>query len=164
MRELKVINYRQGALRFSIPVEWSEEYGRDSGGTFFEQAPDSGTLRLSVVVLNTKGKTDADALERFLKTRPEARAKGAQISKESNGNVVLQFIQRTNEGGDDMSIVWWFVASGAFEDYIQIAMFSYSLLNLNLNKEQNKEDILLLDQVLRKTEFVKMPQISGSHS
>lgn len=164
MRELKEINYRQGALRFSIPVEWNEEYRRDSGGTFFEQAPDSGTLRLSVVVLNTKGKTDADALERFLKTRPEARVKGAQISKESNGNVILQFIQRTNEGGDEMSIVWWFVASGAFEDFIQIAMFSYSLLNLNLNKEQNKEDILLLDQELRKTEFVKMPQISGNHS
>jgi len=164
MRELKVINYHEGALRFSVPVEWQEEYGRESGGTFFEQAPDSGTLRLSVVVMNTKGKTDSDALERFLKTRPEARAKGAQISKELNGNVVLQFIQRTTEGGDDMSIVWWFVASGAFEDAIQIAMFSYSLLNINREKEQNKEDILFLDQELRKTEFVKMPQISGSHS
>ncbi len=164
MRELKEINYRQGALRFSLPVEWTEEYGKESGGTFFEPALDSGTLRLSVVVLNTKGKTDADALERFLKTRPEARAKGAQISKELNGNVVLQFIQRTTENGDDISIVWWFVASGAFEDHIQIAMFSFSLLNINLQKEQNKEDILLLDQELRKTEFVKIPQISGSHS
>ncbi len=164
MRELKEINYRQGALRFNLPADWIEEYGKESGGTFFERAADSGTLRLSVVVLNTKGKTDSDALERFLKTRPEARAKGAQICKELNGNVVLQFIQRTNENGDDMSIVWWFVASGTFEDHIQIAMFSFSLLNINLQKEQNKEDILLLDQELRKTEFVKIPQISGSHS
>ncbi len=164
MRELKEINYRQGALRFNLPADWIEEYGKESGGTFFERAADSGTLRLSVVVLNTKGKTDSDALERFLKTRPEARAKGAQICKELNGNVVLQFIQRTNENGDDMSIVWWFVASGSFEDHIQIAMFSFSLLNINLQKEQNKDDILLLDQELRKTEFVKIPQISSSHS
>lgn len=159
MRQLKEISYRGGALSFRLPSDWAEEYGEKSGGTFYENAPDAGTLRLSVVLFKTKNKPDSEQLEKFLRLRPEAKTKGAQISRESNGNVVLQFIQRAQESGDEVSIVWWFVANGNFDDSMQIAMFSYTLLKQNLQREQNQEDIMLLDQELRNTKFLRLPSL-----
>lgn len=157
MRQLKEINYRGGALSFRIPSDWIDEYGDKSGGTFYENAPDAGTLRLSVLVFQTQNKTEIDKLEEFLRSRREAKSKGAQITRESNGNVVLQFIQRTQEDGDDVSIVWWFVANGSFDNAIQIAVFSYTVIKQNLQKEQNQEDIVFLDQELRQTKFNFVP-------
>ncbi len=162
MRQLKEINYRGVFLSFRVPFDWVEEYGEKSGGTFYEDAPDAGTLRLSVVLFKTENKPDAEQLENFLRLRPEAKTKGAQISRESNGNVVLQFIQKTQESGDEVSIVWWFVANGNFDNSMQIAMFSYTVLKQNLQREQNQEDIVLLDSELRQTQFLKLPEFSST--
>ncbi len=158
MSQLKQINYRGGALRFSVPSHWVEEYGEKSGGTFYENEPEAGTLRLSVLVFPTTQKADTDALVAFLKKLPESKTKGSSIKIEKNGNVVLQFIQRQQEDGEPVSLVFWMVANSDIKDFIQVASFSYTLMNRNLAREQNQEDITLLDETLRQTEFLGVPQ------
>src|SRR5690242_9407096 len=52
MSAMKLINYRGGLARFYLPSNWVEEYDQDGRGTFFEDKPDSGTLRISVMELD----------------------------------------------------------------------------------------------------------------
>ena len=48
---LKTIVYRGGVLKFRIPSSWKEEYSDMDGGTFYEDRPYSGTLRVKVITL-----------------------------------------------------------------------------------------------------------------
>ncbi len=48
---LKPIHYRGGLVTFSIPAHWTEEYEKDGGGTFYDSADESLTLRLSVMTM-----------------------------------------------------------------------------------------------------------------
>src|SRR5690349_1405913 len=45
---LKMVRYRD-AISFPIPVTWKEEDEPGIQGTFYEDAPDTGTLRVSVM-------------------------------------------------------------------------------------------------------------------
>ena len=46
MTALKTIIYRGGIARFRVPHSWVEEYEPEGGGTFYEDGPDTGTLRM----------------------------------------------------------------------------------------------------------------------
>jgi hypothetical protein len=46
---MKTISYRGGVVTFRIPESWNEEYSDTDGGTFYEDKPDSGTLRLKLI-------------------------------------------------------------------------------------------------------------------
>src|SRR5438552_168389 len=45
----KTISYRGGIVTFRIPSHWREEYEPNGGGTFYDDNPDSATLRLNVI-------------------------------------------------------------------------------------------------------------------
>jgi hypothetical protein len=50
----KTIRYRGGIVHFQLPANWREEYDPQGGGTFYEDRPDSGTLRLHVLTAESK--------------------------------------------------------------------------------------------------------------
>src|ERR1035438_6693902 len=50
---MKTIVYRGGVVTFRIPAHWREEYSDFEGGTFYEDRPDSGTLRLKIITMST---------------------------------------------------------------------------------------------------------------
>jgi hypothetical protein len=51
---MKTITYRGGLITFQIPTDWIEEYEENGGGTFYEDSPESGTLRLNVLTIKEK--------------------------------------------------------------------------------------------------------------
>ena len=55
--ESKQIVYRGGIVAFKIPASWREEYAPDGGATFYEEGPDTGTLRLNVLSFEKKKDT-----------------------------------------------------------------------------------------------------------
>ena len=57
---LKTISYRGGVVTFQIPSTWIEEYEEQGGGTFYEDSPDSGTLRLNVMTFKTPQSSDQE--------------------------------------------------------------------------------------------------------
>ena len=50
LKNTKKIKYR-GILTFEIPETWTEEYDDEHGGSFYEDTPLSGTLRLKLMTL-----------------------------------------------------------------------------------------------------------------
>jgi hypothetical protein len=61
---MKQIDYRGGIVRFLIPESWVEEYEDAGGGTFYEDRPGCGTLRLNVIT--AKKPADAPDAKRAL--------------------------------------------------------------------------------------------------
>jgi hypothetical protein len=45
------IVYRGGIAHFHVPTSWVEEYEPAGGGTFYENKPGTGTLRVNVMDL-----------------------------------------------------------------------------------------------------------------
>lgn len=67
MTNLKHIKYRGGIAEFQIPSHWREEYEPGGGGTFYEDSPDSGTLRLNVLSLSSKDTSQSRCQRRHSK-------------------------------------------------------------------------------------------------
>ena len=63
---MKLINYRGGVVRFSLPIGWVEEYEPLGGGTFYEDRLDSGTLRLNVLEFESPDKSAEDMAQQAL--------------------------------------------------------------------------------------------------
>ena len=61
---MKQVSYRGGIIKFEIPDHWVEEYGENGGGTFYEDAPDSATLRLNLLTFESESKTTRSDLAR----------------------------------------------------------------------------------------------------
>src|SRR5882672_73603 len=47
--KLKKVSYRGGVVEFSIPANWKAESEGDDEGIFYDESPDSATLRLTVM-------------------------------------------------------------------------------------------------------------------
>jgi hypothetical protein len=61
--KMKPIVYRGGIITFRVPATWKEEYEAEGGGTFYDDRPDSGTLRLNVLTFKApEGKPAVDGL------------------------------------------------------------------------------------------------------
>jgi hypothetical protein len=84
----KTVNYRGGVVSFEIPEHWKEEYEPKGGGTFYEDRPDSGTLRLHVLGFSsTSGRSSEDTLSQL-------NAK-EQLEKLKCGLHVKRYVMRT---------------------------------------------------------------------
>ena len=62
MDRLKNICYRGGIACFEIPASWKEEYEPSGGATFYEDLPDSGTLRLNALSVSSNGKETGEQM------------------------------------------------------------------------------------------------------
>jgi hypothetical protein len=70
MTSLKPITYRGGIVRFEIPSDWIEEFETSGGGTFYENRPDSGTLRLNVLSFSSKNTPSEEMARSVFKDNP----------------------------------------------------------------------------------------------
>jgi hypothetical protein len=151
--KLKKISYRGGVVEFSIPANWKAESENDGGGIFYEDSPDSGTLRLSVLTARSprpiSDKAASDAL------RGLSQAQSRQIESLTNGNALLHYSVPSTESGHKLHMVYWIVANPVRPDHIRIATFSYTLLEGQQEQERFKKDLATIDSQVRKAAFSK---------
>jgi hypothetical protein len=149
--KLKDINYRGGIVKFKIPVNWVEHYEEDGGGTFYEDAPNTGTLRLNVLTVkapaDSKGNLSVEALSIASSSEPN------NIEILSNGNALTRSIERTKEQGQKITLYWWFVAKTIPPNYVRVANFSYTILTSQENIDTFKNEFKLLDEQIKNCEF-----------
>jgi hypothetical protein len=68
----KRVVYRGGIASFDLPASWVEEYEAAGGGTFYEDRPDSGTLRLNVLGFDSESTPAQEMAVSALKGRLSA--------------------------------------------------------------------------------------------
>jgi hypothetical protein len=116
----KVITYRGGIVTFKLPANWTEEYEPGGGGTFYEDRPNSGTFRLSVLSFSSNGSKAAEEMARTAHKSDAEFLRGGLWLRTKVTSVV--------ENGETLNVHHWDVAVPVPPDNLRIAMFSYTIL------------------------------------
>ena len=149
---LKEINFNGGEIKFKIPSSWKEAYGKNGEGAFYEDAPDTGTLRVSVLTAEAPPGAKGNVLVLALSSVPGMDKKNIKML--SNGNALANAPQSTEEeGGKKYTLYWWYLANHAPPDYVRIAIFSYAILTSKENDKKTKEEIELLERQIKNAVF-----------
>ncbi len=156
MRKLKNICYRGGISRFDVPASWKEEYEPSGGATFYEDQPDSGTLRLNVVSLSSNGKETGEQMVARLITKSGYTAL-------DNGLAVKQYVQLVDEDGERLHIHYCEIAVPVEGCSARLAVFSYTILASQANDREVQQDIELLGRSIRAADFSREQGVSGDY-
>ena len=148
---MKVIKYRGGVVIYRIPDNWVEEYEDEGGGTFYEDCPDSGTLRLNVISFKAQSKPTPDVIKKALMSSKDSSI--GKINFLPNGNGVLNCRKCTSEENRRLTIYYWEVAHPIPPDHFDYAIFSYTILEDRESDPQIQAELSMLDQEIRASIF-----------
>ena len=125
MSAMKLINYRGGLARFYLPANWVEEYDQDGRGTFFEDKPDSGTLRISVMELD-EPRDDLGPADTVDDVIAEVSATDA-IERLPGGVAVAQTRQTIFVDGSEMLHHTWHIVIPVGRTHFRIIIFTHAI-------------------------------------
>lgn len=149
--QMKEIQYRGGLVTFSVPKHWVEEYEPDGGGMFYENAPDTGTLRLNVITAKSPKPLSNDAAFEELVAMKTVKADSVQRLK--NGNAIATSIQHSSEQGQAITLFWWHVTNPVRPSHLRIANFSYTVLTSQEATDTVKRELQLLTESIKNAKF-----------
>ena len=148
--DFKTINYRGGIVIFRIPAKWREEYEPQGGGAFYDDNPDSGTLRLNVITAKAPmpitAESGPDILAGLVGTSelPETLA---------NNCALVRYDQRAEEQGHPLLITCWSVAQPLPPSHARVATFSYTMRAHQRKDPQFQAELDMLDREIRAATF-----------
>ena len=148
---MKDIQYRGGLVIFSVPKHWVEEYEPDGGGMFYENAPDTGTLRLNVITANSPTPLSDDAAFEELVAMKSVKAESVQ--RLNNGNAIATSIERSSEQGQAITLFWWHVTNPVRPSHLRVANFSYTVLTAQEGSDIVKREVQLLTESIKDAKF-----------
>jgi hypothetical protein len=153
MTRTKTISYRGGIVTFRVPESWREEYEPSGGGTFYEDRPDSGTLRLDVLSFSSK---DEPAQQMALRAFP---AGSYEIL--SNGFPIQYEIKEATEHGAKLHLHSWSIAVPIPPHSMRLVMFCHTVLAGQENDPLIESELDLLQSSIRSASFSQAPGVSG---
>lgn len=156
MLSVKNICYRGGIARFDIPSSWKEEYELSGGAMFYEDKPDSGTFRLSVMSFSSKGKETGNAMVAGL------IAKSGYVAIHE-GLALKQHVEAAEEQGEQLAIYYWEIAVPVEPCNVRLAVFSYTVLKSQINDSSVLREIEVLDRSVLAAKFSREPGMSGDY-
>jgi hypothetical protein len=124
---MKAIHYRGALLTFRLPDHWTEEYREEGGGTFFDGADESLTLRVNVLTMESPRQLGiGDASVVF-----EVGFPGFDGPVESLPNQQVMCIKsavREHENGEALEIHTWCVARVVPPRTCRLAVFAMTVV------------------------------------
>lgn len=154
MSQLKRIVYRGGVAEFVIPTTWREEYEPAGGATFYEDNPESGTLRLNVLGVESEN-TPAEqmAATAFRSGVVESTRTGLPLHREE---------KEAEENGELLYIYRWEVAVPVQPRHLRLAIFSYTIL-ASQKYPLFVAQVATLDSSIREASFSQELGVSGDY-
>lgn len=148
---MKTIEYRGGILAFRIPSNWREEYEEDGGGTFYEDNPDTGTLRLNVLTFKAPiGELPASGYKYFASNPLQ---KGVEIVRLPSGDGMKKYRKDAEEDDQTLHIYYWEISHCAPPQKLYIAVFSWTILEFQSADMQFLEEINMISRELEQVRF-----------
>ncbi len=156
MNQLKNICYRGGIACFDIPASWKEEYEPSGGATFYEDNPDSGTLRLSVLGFSSNGNETGEQMVANLIAK-----KGYNALRD--GLAIKQYFKSVEEDGEALHIYHWDIAVPVQGNNARLAIFSYTILASQATDKQVQQEIELLGTCIQNGEYSRDDVVGGDY-
>jgi hypothetical protein len=158
---MKTINYRGGVLRFRIPSSWREECDDYSGGMFYDDAPDSGTLRVSVTTLKTPPDWHGSAVGLLDDIRGSTGHDPGDVVV-VGANAYARYARRAIEDGTELALFYWVFANPVPPDSARIVHFSYTVLASRADSDDTQRELAMLHDEIVKTEFARQVGTTGN--
>jgi hypothetical protein len=152
----KTIVYRGGLVRFRIPAHWIEEYEHEGGGTFYEEGPDTGTLRLNVLTFEARQVDRVQSTSEFLATYLREQP-AAEVIARADENASLAFWKFHEQDEDEpaLAIRYWQVANLVLPAHMRMAVFSYTMLRALKDKQRFIAEVQMIDDEVRRCTFAE---------
>lgn len=149
---MKTIDYRGGLVSFEVPDDWREEYEEEGGGTFYEDKPDSGTLRLNVLSFaNKEAKSPPQVIEEMF------GAEGYEILP--CGLAMRHGVKETEEQSTPLHLYRWEILVPVTPTHVRLACFTHTLLAAQEGTERAKVELNIVDSIVRTARFSTEPGI-----
>lgn len=149
---MKTISYRKGVVEFRVPSQWKEEYSDSDGGMFYEEGPNSGTLRLKLITVTSPSEVTADLAVSLLNVLRQVQGRAVALP---NGNALGRFEETSVDRGQTIKTFYWFLSNPVPPKHARIATFSYTILEDNEHTPQVVQDLKMIDEEVRAAEFSK---------
>ena len=160
--EMKTIVYRGGLLKFRIPESWKEEYSDIDGGTFYEDVPDSGTLRVKVITLEIPEAKWKASVGSILQPLLLELGKSEEDVHRIGGNELVRYEEHSSENGVLLRTFYWVFGKPVPPRNARVVTFSYTIPDSLLDTEQVRSELEMLEPEIRETEFAPHIGVSGS--
>jgi hypothetical protein len=157
--KMKRIVYRGGIADFELPGNWKEEYEDEGGGTFYEDRPDSGTLRLNVLSFDGPETITAADMVRTV-FRPE---EGMRDEDFQEGLRLRTYIAPATEGGESLSIYRWHVAVPIAPRSLRVVIFAHTILSGQERDDFIAEELRIIDSSVRSGIYNREAGVSGPY-
>jgi len=141
-RAYKTITYRGGVVTFRVPHDWCENYDPDGGGEFFEDVPDSPTLRVNVITANGPS-TAADTAVSALSSRP------GTAERLATDTALVRFVTRVEEDGVELLVTRWEIAQAIPPNHLRIVAFTLTDLAFRQDEPATRQLLDLIDAEVR---------------
>jgi hypothetical protein len=152
----KSVEYRGGVVSFDMPEHWKEEYEPKGGGTFYEDRAGSGTLRLHVLDFKSKvGRSSEQTLNRLNEEESRERLSG--------GLYLKSYVKEAEEGEEALLIYRWEVSIPVPPTGWRVACFSYTIVAGQEREPRIKEEIDLVNQIVRQARFSTNTGVIGDY-
>jgi hypothetical protein len=149
---MKQIDYRGGIVRFLIPESWVEEYEDAGGGTFYEDRPGCGTLRLNVITAKKPADTP-DAKRALMALMDRKRPANSSLQVLGNGNVLCRYRKSATEDGHELVMHYWEIGNVVDPTNVRLAIFSFAVLASESSSGDVLRDLAMLEEQLPAAEF-----------
>ena len=120
---MKTIQYRGGLISFNIPKNWVEEYVESGGGTFYEDIPTSGTLRVNVMTIAHES-PNVNPGDMF-KEKHETNELKEYLS--DSGDEIYEHIIRTEENRIPITLFHFTCVHKTEQKDFLLAMFTWTI-------------------------------------
>lgn len=161
MTSMKRINYRGGIASFYLPSSWIEEYQPEGGGTFFEDRPDLGALRINVISIEKPLSKvgPADAIDHVI-----AEISGTHsVHRLPSGAVIAQSSQTANEDGNELLIYFWHIGVPIAANYFRIIIFTYTTRAAQKSDPNIEQELAMLNRSISDGEYSTARGVSGNY-
>ena len=158
MLKLKEIVYRGGLVRFRVPAHWVEELEPEGGGTFYDPAQGSRTLRLNVITMCAPERITPETMPTLLRGFQHQRGADAAVRDLANGRALLSYTRHTSESGARIVIRYWELGAPVPPAHARLAVFSYTVLEDEFATPAVQETLSLLDREISAAQFA--PELS----
>ncbi len=153
---MKLINYRGGVVRFSLPIGWVEEYEPLGGGTFYEDRPDSGTLRLNVLEFESPDKSAEDMAQQALQAfETTLLPSGFQMRKR---------VAPAIENNEALNIHRWEVAVPVPPHCLRMCVFAHTVVAGQENDPRIASELAMIDNCVRDAVYSQELGIRGEYA
>ena len=155
----KLIDYRNGIVRFRVPRHWREDYDPSGGATFYEDSPDSGTLRVHSLTFEAEAPLPDDVAF-------EALSRSAEPGKVERLQNEMAIARSEKSAEDELGPIFvrsWQVAVPVPPNEVRIVVFSYTVGSDRLSDPLVQNELEALDSAVRLAEYSREPGIGGDY-